>query len=140
MAKTQVVEWKAFIQGEVKPKTPVKQKEFKFNWTLAAAAVIVGMNIAHGIAVADPAAIPAMASAAGPTFQQALSAATKPIKDLIYGFGHEIYGIFMAWGAIEVMIGKASQGFNRMKTATLAYVLLWWVPWITNQVDIVRPR
>lgn len=136
--KIEALEWKAFMGGTVKPKEESKAP-VRLNSTAIAAVVIAGITLAQSVGFAEPAAVPAMAASEVP-FQQALSTATKPIKDLIYGAGHEIYGVFMAWGAIEVMIGKPAQGFTRMKTATLAYILLWWVPWIVNQADMVRPR
>lgn len=136
VAKTKAVEWKAFMQGKVVDKEPGKK------WgtaTKIAAVVLVGItagDMIHPMLVGAE-AVPVMA---GPDFQGQLHSALKPIHDLIKGFAHEIYAVFMAWGAIECIIGKTQQGFTRMKTATLGYVLLYWVPTIIDLVNGARPE
>ena len=83
----------------------------------------------------------ALAAGVNPAnFETTLAEATQPIKDIIFGFAHEIYFVFMAWGALEALIGKPQQGFTRMKIATASYVLLYWVPWIVETVNGVVPK
>lgn len=145
MAKTVVLEWGAFMGGKVVEKDLVEKRLKIANTALKVAAITaVGVVMINSVAALLPAVhaayavhgvtVPAMA-AAGPDF----SAATKPIKDIIFGAAHEIYFIFMSWGALEALIGKAQQGFTRMKVATGAYILLYWVPWIVDAVNKVRP-
>lgn len=132
MAKTKVIEWKPFFAGEVidKSKRPVDWSKFVTVATVTGAGIVLGIN-------AD------MALAAGvdtANFETTLAEATKPIKDILFGFAHEIYFVFMAWGAIEALIGKPQQGFTRMKIATASYILLYWVPWIVEAVNGVVPK
>lgn len=137
MAKVQTLDWGAFMCGEIKEKAPMLARMNKALMALGGTAF--ALSFVHGIAFADPAAaVPAMGI--DPSFQQAISTATKPIKDIIFGFAHEIYFVFMSWGAIEALIGKPQQGFSRMKISTGAYVLLFWVPWIVDQVNKARPH
>jgi hypothetical protein len=138
--KIEALEWNSFMSGKVKPKLEISTSK-----TLVKKVVMITTFIAvesillHTIPVlaGSPNSIAAMATT--PDFQMKLSQATAPIRSLINGFAHEIYGVFMAWGAIEVMIGKSQQGFTRIKVATLGYVLLFWVPWIVDTVNGVRP-
>lgn len=153
--KTVALEWGAFMRGEVvekriKPEAVVEKPNIIPALTSAALTTgILALKIAAAAHVvsAAPVAIPAMAVASAavsmatgtPDFSAQLSAATRPIKDIIFGFAGEIYFVFMAWGALEALIGKPAQGFSRMKIATGAYILLYWVPWIVDQVNKVRP-
>jgi hypothetical protein len=132
VAKTKVIEWKAFFAGEVLEKT-----ESKTNWSkyakvaaVTTAGLVIGLSsdqvLAAGISTNE--------------FQASLSEATQPIRDIITGFAHEIYFVFMSWGALEALIGKPQQGFTRMKIATAGYVLLYWVPWIVDAVNGVVPK
>jgi|SRR5690625_323719 len=132
--KTEVLDWRAFFDGEIVTKgdaLPPKPTGKKSAIALASAGVATALHSAK----APSEAITAMS----PSFEQSISAATKPIKDIIFGFAGEIYFVFMAWGALEALIGKPQQGFARMKVATGAYILLYWVPWIVKQVNLVRP-
>lgn len=148
MAKTEMIGWNAFMKGEI----PEKKKTMTQQVVKTAAMTSVAICITHAIPVALPFLAKSLMAApvvhhvsstvpviADPSFQAQLSAATKPIKDILYGFAHEIYFIFMSWGAIEALVGKPQQGFQRMKIATLAYILLFWVPWIVDQVNHVKP-
>lgn len=137
MAKTQVMEWKAFMAGNAVEKSSKSNRKFNVDTALKIAGVAtVALAVAtHGMPAFANEAVTAMA----PSFQHQLSAATAPIKDIIFGFAHEIYFVFMAWGAMEALIGKPQQGFMRMKTSTAAYVLLYWVPTIVNMVNGVLP-
>lgn len=135
MAQTKAVRWNEFFDGQIIDKEPKKVGP----GTKAAVAVIVGLTLAHAgfpMHHVGAEAIPAMAQA---DFGTNLHTALAPIHKLIKGFAHEIYAVFMAWGAIEVMIGKTQQGFSRMKTATLGYILLYWVPLIIDMVNSARP-
>lgn len=149
MAKTKAVEWGPFHQGKVVDKEQPKKSIIGTGTKIAAVAIValalsqigvpplLGYGAAKvGIAMVGE-AVPVMAAAA-PNFTAGLHKALEPIRTLIMGFGHEIYGVFMIWGAIEVMIGKTQAGFNRMKLATLGYVLLVWAPkivdWISSAV------
>jgi hypothetical protein len=150
MTKTVALEWGAFMGGKVIEKGAAEKRAKVASTALkVVAAAAVGVIAANSIVALIPAAhaayvvhgatsaavaVPAIAAAA-PDF----SAATKPIKDIIFGAAHEIYFVFMAWGALEALIGKAQQGFTRMKVATGAYILLYWVPWIVDAVNKVRP-
>jgi hypothetical protein len=142
MAKVQALKWNEFFAGSVVPKQEQNQHVKKALVLLSAGAALTvsGVLLAHGVHV-SPDAITAFAhsAASDPSFQAQLAQATKPIRDLINGFAHEIYFVFMSWGALEAMIGKPQQGFTRMKTATFAYVLLFWVPWIVDKVSLVGP-
>lgn len=141
MAKAQALDWKAFMGGEVKPKHPKQEVEF------FGKDAMIGGILAAGTIMWFAHAAPALAmghgviavSAMAPDFSSSLHQATAPIHDLIKGFAHEIYAIFMGWGAIEAMIGRPQQGFARMKTATLGYILLYWVPTIIDLVNKARP-
>lgn len=142
--KTVALEWNEFFKGKVVEKeayqTPKSSVAIR-----AAAIAIVAIAISHQFVGAEPAStmttvpIEAVAVVANTTVGPDFSSATKPIKDIIFGAAHEIYFVFMAWGALEAMIGQAQSGFNRMKVATGAYILLFWVPWIVDQVNKVRP-
>ncbi len=152
MAKTQALDWKAFMSGEIRekgaavPADPVKAEAPRAIAPALASAVLTGglillktSALVHAAPVAAPVAVAAMAMAGPADFATQLAAATKPVKDVIFGFAHEIYFVFMAWGALEALIGKPQQGFSRMKVSTGAYILLFWVPWIVDQVNKVRP-
>lgn len=146
MAKTQALEWKAFMQGDIRGKVATRVEATRTIAPALASAVITGglfllkaTALAHAAPVVAPVAVAAMAMAGPIDFASQLALATKPIKDVIFGFAHEIYFVFMAWGALEALIGKPQQGFSRMKISTGAYILLFWVPWIVDQVNKVRP-
>lgn len=147
MAKVQALEWNAFFQGRVVAKqsqivvvTEDGKRPVGMPARIAGMAVVAITLVAataifpHIIHAAAPAAVPAMAGGIAE-----LSKAVAPIKELIFGFAHEIYFVMMAWGGLEALIGKPQQGFARMKTATLAYVILFWVPWIVGRVNGVVP-
>ncbi len=132
MAKTKVIEWKPFFSGEI-----IEKSNRTFDWskiitvvTVTGAGVVLGLNTDFVMA----------AETATTDFQTSLSQATQPIKDIITGFAHEIYFVFMSWGALEALIGKPQQGFTRMKIATASYILLYWVPWIVETVNGVVPK
>lgn len=132
MAKIKTLEWKPFFAGELieKNKRSVDWSKIITVVSVSAAGVTLGLN-------ADA----ALAAGVNPAnFETTLAQATQPIKDIIFGFAHEIYFVFMAWGALEALIGKPQQGFTRMKIATAAYVLLYWVPWIVETVNGVVPK
>lgn len=156
MAKTEALEWNSFFKGEIKAKHNAKSgRTYLLKAVeIGAIATVLGLTLAHTVpilattlvgakitvtsAVTSGNAVAVMASVASdPTFQAQIANATKPIKDVIFGFANEIYFVFMAWGALEALIGKPQQGFSRMKTATGAYILLYWVPWIVKQVGRV---
>lgn len=155
MAKTVALEWCAFMGGKVVEKGAAEKRAKIASTALKVVAVAaVGVIAANSIAALIPAAhaayvvhgatsaavaVPAMAHVATAAAAPDFSVATKPIKDIIFGAAHEIYFVFMAWGALEALIGKAQQGFTRMKVATGAYILLYWVPWIVDAVNKVRP-
>jgi hypothetical protein len=113
------------------------------------AAAVLGVDVfahaAHAAAAAVPAMVPhpdavyVMAGAAGDDFTSQLDKALAPIKRIIYGFAHEIYFVMMSWGGVEALIGRTQQGFQRMKGATAAYIVLFWVPWICRQVSAAVP-
>jgi hypothetical protein len=130
--KIKVLEWKPFFVGEV-----VEKNKREIDWSkIIKLTSITGATIA--LAINSDAALAAGVTPAN--FESSLASATQPIKDIIFGFAHEIYFVFMAWGAIEALIGKPQQGFTRMKIATASYVLLYWVPWIVETVNGVVPR
>jgi hypothetical protein len=139
MAKTQALEWNSFMAGEIKPKFVSPDKKTIEKFMTIATIVVIESILIHTIPVLAGSGKSITAIAMAPDFQGQLANATAPIHKLINGFAHEIYGVFMAWGAIEAMIGKTQQGFTRMKVATLGYVLLFWVPWIVDTVNGVRP-
>jgi hypothetical protein len=136
MTKTVTLDWKTFMNG-----SPAEVSKRRFNvhtaLKIAGMVTVITVCISHGTVFASPDSIVTMAG--DPSFQAQLSEATKPIKDVIFGFANEIYFVFMAWGAIEALIGKPQQGFMRMKTSTAAYILLYWVPTIVSMVNKVRP-
>lgn len=143
MAKIEVIPW-AYLKEQPKAK-PVKQTVKKA--VPVALAVIAGVTFAlHGdftaFAIGQPEAVEAFAQSASNTadFADQLRKATKPIRDIIFAFGHEIYFVMMAWGGIEALIGKTQQGFSRMKASTAAYVVLYWVPWIVETVNKAVPH
>lgn len=136
MAKAQALDWKAFMGGEIKPKVDSKTLQKVMTVSLA---VIAGATVLTYALPAFAAGKALAVTVMAPSFEQSLSHAAAPIHGLIRGFAHEIYAIFMGWGAIEAMIGKPQQGFTRMKTATLGYVLLYWVPTIIELVNKARP-
>jgi hypothetical protein len=132
VAKIKTLEWKPFFVGEIVEKTKrnVDWSKIITVVSVSAAGVMLGVN-------ADA----ALAAGVNPAnFETTLAEATQPIKDIIFGFAHEIYFVFMAWGALEALIGKPQQGFTRMKIATASYVLLYWVPWIVQTVNGVVPK
>jgi len=132
VAKIKVLEWKPFFAGDIIEKN-MRNIQLPKWLTIAS---VTGAGIVLGIH-ADT----ALAAGVNPAnFESTLSAATQPIKDIIFGFAHEIYFVFMAWGAIEALIGKPQQGFTRMKVATASYILLYWVPWIVETVNGVVPK
>jgi hypothetical protein len=137
--KTVALEWGAFMSGKVVEKKHVVKRNFNADTALKVAGVVTAaVMVVHGAPVfASPDAITTIAT--DPSFQAQISAATKPIKDVIFGFAGEVYFVFMAWGALEALIGKPQQGFTRMKTATAAYILLYWIPTIVQMVNKVRP-
>lgn len=132
VAKIKTLEWKPFFAGNIVEKNTrnVALPKWLTIATVTGAGIVLGIN-------ADAALAAGVTSA---NFESTLSAATQPIKDIIFGFAHEIYFVFMAWGAIEALIGKPQQGFTRMKIATASYVLLYWVPWIVETVNGVVPK
>jgi hypothetical protein len=143
--KIEALEWKSFMSGDVKtkfvviaPQQPSGKKLIKKVVTMASIIAIESLII-HTIPVFAGNGTSVTTMVMTPDFQTKLTLATAPIRSLINGFAHEIYGVFMAWGAIEVMIGKSQQGFTRIKVATLGYVLLFWIPWIVDTVNGVRP-
>ena len=132
VAKIKTLEWKPFFDGNIVEKS--KRNNALPKWLTIAS--VTGAGIVLGIN-----ANAALAAGVNPAnFESTLSAATQPIKDIIFGFAHEIYFVFMAWGAIEALIGKPQQGFTRMKVATASYILLYWVPWIVETVNGVVPK
>jgi len=152
MAKTQVVKWSDFFSREVsspKEQTPIDVKKVAKKCLPVAATVLAGLNFAlHGDLTAfasvptsiNEDAIYAFANASNVEFAEKLRIATKPIRDIIMSFGHEIYGVMMLWGGIEALIGKFQQGVQRMKASTIAYILLVWVPWIVDTVSATVPH
>lgn len=139
--KIEVVPWSYLSSREVsKPKeqTPVDIKKVAKNCLFVSATLLAGATFAlHGDFTAFasvPDAIPAMAQGGTGDFAAQLRIATKPIRDIITAFGHEIYGIFMLWAAIEMGIGKFQQGVSRMKSSTVAYIVLVWTPWIIETI------
>jgi hypothetical protein len=142
MAKTVTYDFKSFCHGKLVEKQEEKKNKLTLNINTVSkvtSVVLIGISVLNGdisTAFASSNSITAMVD---PNFQDTLSKATKPIKDIIFGFAHEVYFVFMAWGALEALIGKPQQGFTRMKIATGAYILLFWVPWIVDQVNKVRP-
>ena len=132
MEKIKVLEWKPFFSGEVieKNRTSVNWSKMAMVATITTAGLFIGLNAEQAMA----------AEIATNDFQTSLSQATQPIRDIITGFAHEIYFVFMSWGALEALIGKPQQGFTRMKIATASYVLLYWVPWIVTAVNKVVPQ
>ena len=147
MAKTQVVAWADFYDKKpveavkvAEAQKPMDLKEMAKKWVPVAVAVIGGVTVAlHGdftACASVPDAVPAMAQAGGVSdFSAQLRIATKPIRDIITSFGHEIYGVMMLWGAIEMVIGKFPQGVARMKSSTVAYIVLVWTPWIIKTIS-----
>lgn len=146
MAKTQALEWGAFMRGEV-----LEKKVEKVMAQLPVKAIAVGGALTIVSACFDGGS--AMAAAFAPLgggevgkvmatvdFADQLRKATQPIRDVIFAFGHEIYFVMMAWGGIEALIGKTQQGFSRMKASTAAYVILYWVPWIVGTVNQAVPH
>lgn len=137
MARTQALDWGAWRAGQVKPKVEEEPlANLLISGVLAFGLITFATHTVPAIAAAGS-VIPAIAGPGG--FEHSLSVAAQPIHAIIRGFAHEIYAIFMGWGAIEAMIGKPQQGFTRMKTATLGYVLLFWVPTIIDLVNKARP-
>ncbi|GIP38617.1 hypothetical protein J31TS4_18970 [Paenibacillus sp. J31TS4] len=140
MAKIQTLDWQAFMAGKVEVKKGTRPAAFNGKAVAAAGAATIALCISHVVPVSAHEAITAMAAVApDASFTEQLSVATKPIKDVLFGFAHEIYFFFMAWGALEALISKPQQGFTRMKVSTAAYILLYWVPWIVDQVNKVIP-
>lgn len=148
MAKVQALEWKPFFQGELvmkgKPQLVIVTEDGKHPKGMPlriAGFVVVTLSVAVAVATfphlmhAAPAAVPTLAG----TGIEELHKAVEPIKQLIFGFAHEIYFVMMAWGGLEALIGRFESGFRRMKTATLAYIILFWVPWIVRHVNGVVP-
>jgi hypothetical protein len=146
MAKTEVVKWAdghmLFSNENVKQKSINRKNIIPISF-----AVLAGVTFAlHGdftaFASTPPEAVAAFAQEGANTadFADQLRKATKPIRDVIFAFGHEIYFVMMAWGGIEALIGKTQQGFTRMKASTAAYVVLYWVPWIVETVNKAVPH
>lgn len=140
MAKAQALEWGAWKNGEVKVKetiTTERRKWISKQLKLVAAGALICIVLSNGATIfADPASV---ATIADGSFAADLHKASEPIKEIIFGFAHEIYFVMMAWGGLEALIGKPQQGFARMKSSTAAYVVLFWVPWIVKRVNDVVP-
>src|SRR5690625_6663824 len=82
--KTEVLDWRAFFDGEIVTKgdaLPPKPTGKKSAIALASAGVATALHSAK----APSEAITAMS----PSFEQSISAATKPIKDIIFGRSEE---------------------------------------------------
>jgi hypothetical protein len=139
MAKVEALNWKSFMKGEIELKIPKPSMKPIEKYFMITTIIVVETIILNTVPVFAGSGKTVATLAMTPDFTAKLSAATAPIHSLIKGFAHEIYGVFMSWGAIEAMIGKPQQGFTRMKVATLGYVLLFWVPWIVDAVNGVRP-
>lgn len=145
LAKTQAIEWGAFMRGEVLEKKVEKVKAQLPVLVIAAggALTIASACFDGGAAMAAFAPLgggEVVKVAAAIDFADQLRKATQPIRDVIFAFGHEIYFVMMAWGGIEALIGKTQQGFSRMKASTAAYVILYWVPWIVGTVNQAVPH
>jgi hypothetical protein len=152
MVKTEVIPWSTWRSKEdlsKKEQTQAKVLKVAKKCIPVALTVIAGVTFAlHGDFTAFAAsgvpdnAVASLAQVAAPAadFGDQLRKATKPIRDIIFAFGHEIYFVMMAWGGIEALIGKTQQGFSRMKASTAAYVVLYWVPWIVETVNAAVPH